>query len=214
MINPLIFVPSVRKIPMVIDSWKKIPHDKLIVRMMLEPRAYKNGRDYFLEHEEYTHIVIAPDDMVLDYDSFMTLKRDVEEYDLSNLAGIANLGQDDPDIYSCKPTGVPLGQNTKGSYYEKGMIPNHIFEVGFTGFACQWIERELVEKLSFTGWCNGGMGCMDAQFSKELDEMGMLQLVHPDTYFPHLRNEQYNEVRAWKNRAHTDNEGYMLIFDK
>lgn len=210
MINPLIFIPSIRKIPRVMESWNEIQYDKLLVRMMLEPKAYKTGRDFFLEHEEYTHIVIAPDDMVLDYDSFMTLKRDVEEYEFSNIAGIANLGQDDPDIYSCKPIGIPLDQQTKGSYYERDNTPDHIFTVGFTGFACQFIERELVKKLSFTGWCNGGMGCMDAQFSKEINEMGLSQIVDPDTYFPHLRNEQYDEVRAWKNRGTEAHIGYTV----
>lgn len=207
-INPLVFIPSVRQIPRVMESWGDIPYDKFLVRMMLEPRAYKTGREFFIDHEEYTHIVIAPDDMVIDYDSFMRLKNDVIEYGFSNISGLANLGQNDPDIYSCKPVGVPLGQNTKGSYYEKHNLPDSIFEVGFTGFACQWIERKLVEKLSFTGWCNGGKGCMDAQFSKELSDMGIPQLVDPDTYFPHLRNEQYDEVRAWKNAAHEPDEGW------
>ncbi len=208
--NPLIFIPSVREIPRVIESWNELPYDKYVVRMKLEAPAYQDGRDFFLSHSEYTHIVIAPDDMVVDYDSFMTLQRDVKEYRLTNVAGIANLGQDDPDVYSCKPIGVPFIQKTKGSYYDKNNIPNELFTVGFTGFACQWLERELVEKLSFKGWCNNGQGCMDAQFSTEMNEMVNMQIVDPKTYFPHLRNEQYDEVKAWKAKGSEFHIGYTV----
>ena len=214
MINPLIFVPSVREIPEVIESWEKIPFDKLIVRMMLEPRAYKLGRDYFLDND-YTHIVIAPDDMVIDYDSFMTLLYDVEEYQLSNLAGISNLDQSDIDVYSCKPLGTDPRSKEDGTYYTKKTIPDGIIEVGFTGFACQFIERELVKKLSFTGGCNNGMGCMDLQFTNELKDIGISQFVETNTFFLHLRNTQYQKVRAWKNRGdHTDDEGYTVLIRK
>lgn len=211
MINPLVFIPSVREIPEVIESWNKLPFDKYIVRMMLEPRAYKTGRDFFLE-SDYTHIVIAPDDMVIDYQSFMTLVEDIEEYELSNLAGVANLDQSDMSVYSCKPLGTDPTSKQNGTYYDVKTLPDGIIDVGFTGFACQFIERSLVQRLSFTGGCNNGMGCMDLQFTNEMVEMGISQFVETNTFFPHLRNMQYQKVRAWKNRGeHTDDEGYTVF---
>ena len=214
MINPLLFVPSVRKINAVRESWEALPYDKFIVRMMLEPRAYKTGRDFFLENKKYTHIVIAPDDMVVDYDSFMTLLREVDEYEFSNIAGIANLDESNFDVYSCKPLGTDPTSRNYGTYYMKETLPkNKVISVGFTGFACQFIERELVEKLSFKGGCNNEMGCMDLQFTRELESMRIPQLVHTGTFFPHYRMEQYDKVIAWKNRGHEPDEGYTVFFE-
>ncbi len=211
-VNPLIFIPSVREIPEVMDSWNKIPYDKFIVRMMLEPEAYKTGRDFFLDNKEYTHIVIAPDDMVLDYESFMVLKKSIEEYGMSNIAGLANIDESNPDVYSCKPLGMDPTSASKGTYYEKGNLPKEtIFEVGFTGFACQWIDRTLAENLSFKGGCNEGQGCMDLQFTRECNKMNVSQLVNKNTYFYHMRKAQALKVRAWKNGEHPPGEGYVLF---
>jgi len=212
--NPLLFIPSVRQIPEVIDSWNKLNFDKLVVRMKLERAAYKTGRDFFLHMKRYTHIIICPDDLVIDYDSFMMLKRNVSKYNLSNLAGISNLDEGNMDTYCCKPLGVSLTAKSKGSYYEKKNIPKEIFEVGFTGFTCQWLERSLVEKLSFTGGCNDGAGCMDSKFTEEMIDMGEIQLVQPNALFYHMRMAEYHQVRAWKNRGHEKNEGYNIFLNK
>ena len=73
--------------------------DFSIVKMKPEPEAYKDGRDFFLEHEEYTHLVICPDDLVIYYVPFMKLRRETEKYDFPNLCGISNLDEDRPNLY-------------------------------------------------------------------------------------------------------------------
>jgi hypothetical protein len=215
MINPLIFVPSVRNIPQVIEALNALPYDKFITRLMLEHDAYKTGRDFFLEHKEYTHIVICPDDLVINYDSFMELLRAVDDYKLTNLSGIANLDETNMNIFSCKPLGTDPTSKSAGTYYTRQTLPSELFiEVGFTGFACQFIERELVENLSFKGGCNVGRGCMDLQFTNELKEMGKPQIVYTDSFFEHLRLLQIKEVTAWKNKAHDKNEESTIFVKK
>lgn len=177
--------------------------------MRLEVDAYQTLRNYFLEHKEYTHLVICPDDLVIDYDSFMILKRDVEEYDFSNLAGIANIDESQPNVYCCKPLGIDITQNSKGSFYTKDTIPEEVFEAGFTGFACQWINRELMEKLSFTGGCNNGEGCMDFKFTEEIGEP---QMVEPRAFFYHMRCAQIEQVKKWKNQdINTRKPGFNIL---
>ena len=201
-INPLLFCPSPRNIPEVIQSWEAIPFDKFIVKNKLEDVAYKEGKKYFLENKQYTHIVMCADDLVIYYNSFFTLLFDVLDYGYSNLAGISNIDESQMDVYCCKPLGVDPTKVSKGSFYTKENVPKeNIFEVGFTGFTCQFIDRELMEDLTFTGGCNGGKGCMDLQFTKECINLGVPQMVDQRALFYHMRMAQYDEVRAWKNKA-------------
>jgi hypothetical protein len=212
--KPLLFIPSVREIPEVIDSWNALPYDKFIVKYRLEKEAYQNGKNFFLNHEEYTHLVICPDDLVLHYDAFEMLKRDVEEHDFLNLCGVSFVDEDS-SAYCCKPMGVDITKSTKESYYQKTgtkgikdnqILPNEIFDVSFTGFTCQWISRDLMEKLSFDGGCNDGKGCMDLQFA--YDMKGIPMLVEPNAYFTHLRNRCKNEVKEWL--VNGDHTGYSV----
>lgn len=217
--NPLLFVPSVREIPEVIESWNELPYDKYVVRMMLEAPAYQTARDFFLLHKEYTHIVICPDDLVIHYDAFEMLLRDVEEYDLSNLSGVAYIDEGSIGVYCCKPKGIDLTNQSKGSFYEdssnknvhpKNILPNKIFEVGFTGFCCQFLERELVEKMTFKGGCEDGAGCMDLEMAYNCQKLDKPMMVQPNAFFTHLRNRCKEEVQAWKKRGTEAHIGYTI----
>jgi hypothetical protein len=208
--NPLIFVPSVRDIKQVWDALAELPYDKLVIKMKRQNVAYPEAKEWFLNHEEYTHLVICPDDLVLDYDTFMILARDVKEYEFSNLCGICNLEEGTPDTYTPKALGIDYSDNTASSYWTKETIPDEIFEVGFTGSACQFIERDLVKLLSFTGYCENGQGCFDAQFAKEMTDMKRAILVQPEALFWHMRKEQYKEVREWLKKE--PEEGYTALW--
>ncbi len=210
MINPLLFCPSVRNIPEVIKSWNGISYDKYIVKMKPEPEAYKDGRDFFLEHKEYTHPVICPDDLVIYYDPFMKLVRETEEYNFSNLCGISNLDEDRPDLYCCKPLGMSpktKGHNIDKEYADK--LKGKIIQVGFTGFSCQFLDRELVKKLSFTGLDNTPNN-LDQQMANELNELHVPMIVDFDAYFWHMRKAQLANVKEWKNNP-VKPKGYNIL---
>jgi len=216
LINPLLFCPSVRDIPEVKATWEAIPYDKYVVKKRLEPRAYQDGRNCFLKNKEYTHLVVCPDDLDIDKDSFNQLLWDIEEYDYPALAGIANLDEDRPTVYCCMAQkfcnyNEDHTPATKGAWYssiKETFLPSEpIFRVGFAGFACQFIRRDLMEKVSFEGSCNGGTGCMDWKFAQECDKLGIPQMVDQRAFFYHRRTTQYDEVRAWKNGEHRPDEG-------
>lgn len=210
-------MPSPRNIELVSDSWSELPYDKYIVKNRLEKEAYQNGRDFFLEYDEYTHLVICPDDIVIDYDSFELLKRDMEEYEFSNLCGVGMLDENS-NAYCCKPFGVPFNQVSSGSYYYKEtdrgypLLPKKIFECGYSGFMIQWLERSLVEKLSFDGGCNNGEGCMDVKMSEEFKEMGESFIIEPNANFTHLRNAQKKQLKEWMKNG--DHKGYTIYMGK
>ena len=188
----------------------KIDFDRVYVKDFNEWMAYAIGKAFFLMREEYTHLVIWPDDLVYDDIGFRQLLLDVEEYELSNLAGTASLNEDmTPNISCTKQKGADLFAQSHGSWYqfEKTdkdrkntlVLPDEIFEVGFTGFCCQILERDLVRKLSFIGACNENKGCMDSRMSMDMKELGIPLLVQPTIRFTHLRNRQLSEVLAVKS---------------
>jgi len=217
--KPLLFMPSPREIPEVEESWDALPYDKYIVKNMLEKPAYQKGRDFFLEHEEYTHIVICPDDLIIDYNNFELLKRTTEENDLSNLCGVAMVDEES-NAYACKPLGVPFSAMSGGSYYYRDkernykLLPdNQILEVGYTGFMIQFLERDLVEThLSFDGGCENNNGCMDLMQSREMSSNHIPYLVHTGAFFTHLRRRQYKETKEWIK--HGDHTGYTIHLQK
>ena len=212
-------MPSPRSITEVEASWNDIPYDKYVVKNELEKPAYQIGREFFLSHAEYDYIVICPDDIIIDYDSFELLKREVEENQLSNLCGVAMVDELS-EAYACKPVGVPFNAMSGGSYYYRPspllregwkIIPDsQILEVGYTGFMIQFLERWLVELyLSFDGGCDDGAGCMDLMQSREMKKVGMPYLVHTGAFFTHLRRRQYKETKEWiRNGDHT--KGYTI----
>jgi hypothetical protein len=214
--NPLLFCPSPRDIPEVRATWDALPYDKYVVKKRLEPRAYQDGRNYFLRNKEYTHLVVCPDDMEVSKDSFYQLLWDIVEYDYPTIAGLSNIDEDRPTVYSAKPKkfmnySLDHTPATKGSLYsrikETYLPKDPIFEAGFSGFACQIIRRDLMEKVSFTGSCNNGTGCMDWKFTQECHKLGIKQMVDQRAFFFHRRRAQYREVMAWKKGPHTPDEG-------
>ena len=62
--KPLIFIPSPRNLPKFNECISKVKkYDKLWVKYWEQTQAYMIARDWFL-NEDYTHLVIFPDDMI------------------------------------------------------------------------------------------------------------------------------------------------------
>lgn len=63
--KPLIFIPSPRNLPKFNECISKVKkYDKLWVKYWEQTQAYMIARNWFLNDEEYTHLVIFPDDMI------------------------------------------------------------------------------------------------------------------------------------------------------
>lgn len=212
-INPLLFIPSPRDIPEVIESWDTIRHDRLIIKRKLEPRAYREGRDFFLEHKEYTHLVICPDDLVLNSSGFNILMDDIKEHNYATISGIANIDETSLNVKCCQPTGSLEGDKPPSdNWYRTDRTPylptEPIFEAGHSGFACQFISRRLMQNLSFTGIKDGGF--MDWKMSKECKDLKIPIMIDRRAEFYHMRNAQYKELHAWIDSKHVPDEGQLI----
>ena len=167
---------------------------------MPEIEAYHFAKHYFLMNKRYTHLVICPDDMIVDCDSFESLKHKVLEYNYSNLSGVANKAQDDPNVYCCQNINdidYEFANGVNFPYYNESNIPDEIFQAGFTGFCCQWINRKIMEDVTFNGSSEHN-NCLDWQFARELNKLEIPLFVDPESKFKHLSKEQRNDLRQWK----------------
>jgi hypothetical protein len=201
-LKPLIFIPKVRDIPEVMDSYKKLEYDKLVIENHAEVEAYQMAKKY-CQLGDYTHLVLCPDDLVIDYNSFMLLKDDIEKHFITNIAGICNFSERGSTKLACR--------GYDGQWLYEDDLPEDIFSSTFTGFACQWISADILDGLSFTGNCTGGRGCLDSVFAQEIINSGDTLWVDPKARFKHLSNTQRQELREWKKgRVKREKSIYML----
>ena len=77
----LIGIPSPRDIPNFKLAIDRINYDKLWVKYMgYQYDPYGQMRDFFLQHDEYTHFAICQDDLILHPKGVQTLIDDLELY--------------------------------------------------------------------------------------------------------------------------------------
>lgn len=213
--NPLIFIPSPRDIPAVKKRWHEIPYDKFIVKYRPQIDAYTEGREFFLNHEEYTHLIMAPDDLEITKEGIEQLIEDVEKYDFKIISGICNIDESQRYVYAIQPIGcdfsrpVPTHKGSWYSQYDKPVLPvDDIFQVGHSGFCCEIIERSVMEKVSWVGSTNDKKGNFDWQFSHDVTDMNIPIMVDKRVNLYHRRFEQ--SYQAKKIRNSDDNIGYSV----
>jgi hypothetical protein len=161
-----------------------------------------------MQHKEYTHLVICPDDLVLNLEGINVLIDDIKASNYPALSGIANIDESNMVTKCCQPAGIPYDSDSPpcDQWYKENTLPDEdIFEVGHSGFACQFVSRTLMEEVSFTGIKDGGF--MDWKFSKECHEMKTPIMVDKRAEFYHMRTAQYAELHEWLDAPHRWDEG-------
>jgi hypothetical protein len=217
-INPLLFCPSPRDIPHVKKLWSQLPYDKFIVKYTPQYEAYQQAKQFFTDHKEYTHLVVCPDDLEIPPKMIAILIEDIKEKGYDTISGYCNIDESQPDTYAVHPLGIditaPNPPVTYGSYYMKDVKPvfptdNDILQVTCSGTACQFISRELFEKISWKGATNGGKGNFDWQLSKDCFKLGIPLYIDTRVLLYHRRLEQYKRIREFK--ADQDKQSYSLF---
>lgn len=196
-VKSLIASPSPRDLVEVKEALDQIKEDKLFVKYYKEKYAYRIIRNFFLERPEYNYLVICPDDLVVTNEGFQRLKKKVEQTNLPVLAGVCNLSWNEMDTYSfCmnvsgfKFVTLETFQNIKNQQ-QIGILPkdnNGILKVGHEGFACTFISREVMEKVSFEGLNDDKDAHFDWAFSLECSKLQIPLHVYLEARFLHLRD--------------------------
>ena len=137
----------------------KLPCDKIIPRYYFEYEAYKTIRLFFLKQKEYTHLVLATDDIVIKPEHIIQLQKDLEEHDYPVLCGMMNVNQDEymkenGNLNISYELGLKDRKLRHYSWIQRKDLPKEdIFQVKFNGFALMAIRRDMVEKTPFA--CDG-----------------------------------------------------------
>lgn len=153
--NPLIALPSPRKIDVVIEAHEKLKHiPHLWVKYFEEEEAYQVIRNYFLEHTEYTHLVIAPDDLIVEPQHYDALVSDLKKINFPVLSGICNLSMVSgmENIINICIEQMPNIVRTKKrdfKFPKLSELPKGLLQVKFSGFPFMFIRRDIVEKIDF-----------------------------------------------------------------
>lgn len=199
-INPLLCIPSPRNIKVVKECFDLLPYDKLWMKENFdEVQAYTVLRNYFLQHKEYTHFVILPDDLLVPISTFDKLISDLKKKDYAVLSGICNFNcetigtKDRPGSYD-RQLAVDAN-HIKGTehllerevphpdHYVKAGQFKGIKRVSFSGFAVAFIRRDVIEKIGFD---TKGRG-LDSAFSHKLLLEKIDQYVDFDAESLHLK---------------------------
>jgi hypothetical protein len=189
---PLVCSPSPRDIKEVRAAWDTLPHDKFLAKYHDEKTAYKLLRDFFLEHEEYSHMVICPDDLVVTRDVFKSLLNNTIVLDYPVLAGMCNLSWQQMDTYSfCKKiSGFKFVTEKDLPEVRAEQNNSVILRVGHEAFACSWIRRDIVEKIELNGLNEGHH--FDWAFSIECAKRNIPLHVDITAKLLHLKNRLGN----------------------
>jgi hypothetical protein len=151
-IKPLLCSASPRDIEDVLKWRAKIPYDKFYAKYHNEADAYKILRDYFLAHEEYTHMCIVPDDLIIKTEHIEWLINDLNHVDYPILAGVCNLDWQHQDLYS------PCWNLTMNGFFtEDDLKGEHIKNPEYEGFACTFIRRDVLERFPLDGFNHTGV---------------------------------------------------------
>jgi hypothetical protein len=172
--KPLIFIPSPRYIPEVVNAIHELPEDKYWVKYHEQTEAYKIARYFFLAHD-YTHLCILPDDLIVSVEGYNTLIRDIMDNDFQVISGACNVDNGHyknclnvTPTYLINPTSPPEGHYKKWlKIQEAEEIVSQgysLYEVKFSGFPLMFIRRDVVEILPFRDY-NGC--CIDSTFCSD-----------------------------------------------
>lgn len=185
--KPLIAIPSPRDLAAFAEAVERLPADKLFVKYMPEKDAYDVIREFFLEHEEYTHLAILPDDLIVLPYHWAQLIFDLHEYQFPVLCGVCNLDisaehkgmlnvciDHKPALSRYQPERTYEWLVEGSEQHKKLMdLTPPIIKVDFAGFPFMFFERGVIELFEFkddrkpynpmklVGCCIDVMACAD-----------------------------------------------------
>ena len=205
-INPLLCCPSPRDIREVYEALRDTGYDRLYAKYYPEKTAYELMRRYFVDHEEYTHLVICPDDLVIKKEHMDALVEDLQKDDYACLSGVCNVDQGSNKNYLNITYNLPHPVRMVPEKKQVGWRHYHWvhkdepFNVNiqpflFSGFACMFIRRDVMEKIKFTddaaqnGTPSMITGAIDVMFSNVCAILKIPQMVDTTVRMEHLKGK-------------------------
>lgn len=206
-INPLIFIPSPRDLPVFLEATAKINCDKLWLKYYNQEDAYRMARDWFLPNKQYTHLVILPDDLIITQENFDILSKGAEIFDTisgwcRNTIRFTEFWKGDPETEeqadssfstSSLPPDPPYTGTYEGYHFTSLKTVQELIDFGvtyigvkFSGFPLQFMSRKIVEQIPF----RTSLGCcVDSCLALDLDKLGFKQFVDVRVRTTHIQTK-------------------------
>jgi len=178
--------------------------------------AYELARQWVLNNEEYTHLVILPDDLICTQEQIEKLLT----YGLSVVSGWCNVDKvhDWANISMSLPPSPPSsGRLEQYNFltipeveYVRNRSNDILLPVSYGGFAPAVINRNILSLVPFRG--SGGC-CVDSCFSIDLAYMMLQQFIDLSVRTYHLRqddsNDWYSSIQTGKKEPYVDFQPWL-----
>lgn len=204
--KPLLCIMSPRDIPQCIKACDAINYvDKYWIKYHTEREALTEATRFFKEHTEYSHIIIASDDSVPDYNLIAKLMADFNAHPelevISAVIGINYFEEDDrlsATIEQPVPNDEfrysPLNSLFKLLPYEFTSTQG-LLRVWFQGFGFTMMTRRVLEQVGLKTWYDNRSEMMsDLKFSLECAKAKIPQYVDLRTFTWHYRHRKDGNV--------------------
>jgi hypothetical protein len=203
----LIGIPSPRDLPNFTLAINTIPHDKIWAKYIgYKDDPYGQLKKFFMEHTEYSHFAICPDDLIPNTRGVAQLWEDAQKFEY--VSGLCNVNLEDlapkrrdhwqVAVTSNLPT---LARRTRKylwmSWGRVQKLGDPIAEVQWTGTPFAIISRRVMGLLSFTGDMRANNTdkptAYDVGICHELQTLGIPIRVDTRVFFPHWR--EYGNIK-------------------
>jgi len=194
MSRQLLLIPSPRNIEAFENATDLLKIDKLWMKFFPQQEAYTLAREWFLNHD-YDSLIILPDDLLVKQEGIDQLIEDSEFYNV--VSGYCNnTAGDTTNIDSNIAIGtLPPDPPLRGRYHEfrwnQLTTLEHIAKIGpdiipvlHQGFALTLLKKEIVQKIPFR--TSEGC-CVDSCLSLDLDRHHIPQWVDLRVKSEHLK---------------------------
>jgi hypothetical protein len=214
--KPLIAFPSPRDIQEVKDAVADIPYMKLWIKYHPAPEAYTLIRNYFLENDSFSHLIMNPDDLVVTKEKLDILIEDIQNmpdthYDNSVVCGFCNINtRDQKELANISHYLQPQDRSKRNYRFltleecRNFPIPpenpkilgenlKHLFRVKFAGFPAMIIPRNIVKNIVFRNDSESGSDesgcCLDVMFCYDMHVNDYDIFIDKRVEFKHLRED-------------------------
>lgn len=233
-VNLLIFNPSPRLIKVFESKVNQLNQKYDIYRVRFdwdEQHAYEQGRQFFLEHPEYTHMAILPDDLLIETHQVDQLVSDLENNPkIDVLSGICNFSLVNKKFYNTLAV-IPSESTpsyemfrNQAKYMYESLTTRHKYTEGsrglrrvlFAAFSFTIAARHVIEKFGFrpvppVGEIRDGMG-LDTLFYNNCLRRNITCWADYDVMLLHIKDiEKNNDMTHIIKYAYDNNIDTQLI---
>ncbi len=141
--------------PDILKELKEIPCTKIIINYMPYPHPHNLARDYFLDHPEYTHLIVMAHDCLVTKQNYEDLIKTVlDNPEKKIIAAVCNVERAGHPLNKMMNICFECPSMNKNERHYSWIPFNSVsglIKVGFQGNAFTIIERSIIERYTIEG---------------------------------------------------------------